>query len=124
MLRELNLTPAPSHVVSAGGVSFTVPAGSPQEETSDWKNMKFVWEDIELAITITLIGLPSGNAVQVCKGRDRQSQCHTNMKAQTQYSYPYQTHTVKPVFITDSVTSSMELIEVAHIRFPHVAGEG
>ena len=50
----INLTTAPSHMVSAGGVSFTVPAGSPQEEASvwKWKNMKFVWEDIELAISL------------------------------------------------------------------------
>jgi hypothetical protein len=36
------LSIAPSHVVSAGGVSVTVPAGSPQSEASVWKYLTFI----------------------------------------------------------------------------------
>ncbi len=40
---DMLLSIAPSHVVSAGGVSFTVSAGSPQSAASFCKDMKFIW---------------------------------------------------------------------------------
>ena len=39
--------------------------------------------------------------------------------------YIYQTQTVKPVFMSDSIVSLTELIAAGHcVAVPHVAGEG
>ena len=76
----INLTTAPAHVVSAGGVSFTVPAGSPQEEASPRKVMMLI---VSFITALSLFGLSKGSA-QACKGRFRQSsESHTVTHSRT-----------------------------------------
>jgi hypothetical protein len=72
---DMTLPTAPSHVVSAGGVSFTVSAGSPQLPASIWKYAGLIWSFI--ARLKFLFGLPTGSAAHAYKGQARQRQCHT-----------------------------------------------
>jgi hypothetical protein len=70
---DMYLTTAPSHAVSAGGVSFTVSAGSPHCQTRLSKVI-MIWS-FNTAY-VFLVSLP-GSAAHACKGPDRQSQSHT-----------------------------------------------
>ena len=130
---DMNLTAAPSHVVSAGGVSFTVPAGSPQEEASDWKYMWMTYISfikVKLPIIpsprLPIIPSPAAQACKVTEGtgpmQPKESVPHKHRSTDAML-YTYQTHTVKPVFIADNTESSTELIEEVHVSVPHVALE-
>ena len=76
---DMSLTTAPSHVVSAGGVSFKVPAGRPHWETRLCK-LSMIWS---FNTTFIFLGSPSGSAAHAYKGPARQSQCHTLLHSHT-----------------------------------------